>query len=243
MTNNALKTPWQVTGETAKLQNDLFMAAIDLKRPSLGLQQLRYQKDGVIDCQPLQVSPEPPAPKTGETLVDSYVRGADLIATYAQTPQRSVQPTYYWRSFEPDGPVVGMELMVSMQTSLLDSDPTLSALTECRGAALWICDGKEHAIEDTNWESPASSKGFSLFRLAKGTSYAEMVFPSDFLGARVQNHQGKSQLTYRMFPEFLEKGVIRRGRIRSFFMPTDGDVEWAIGAYKRLREADPPLTT
>ena len=242
MANNS-NAQWQIDGEVAAIADGRLAASIDLKHPANGLTKLTYDGNAVNGCIPLQVSPEPPAPKSGETLIESYIRGRDLIATYAQTPQRSVQPTYYWHCLECEGSAVGVELMVSMQTSLLDSDPTLSAFSECKGSAHWVCDGKATAIEDATWESPANATGLFLFRLNDEVSYAEMVFPSDFLGASVKKDNGAWQLTYRMFPEDLEKGVIRRGRIRALLMPTKDDIDTATKAYEALSAADPPLTT
>lgn len=245
MTQSSTRPIWFVEKETARLETATLACEIELHRPSTGLRQLKLNGRAVAHCEPLQVSPEPPAPKGGETLIESYVRGNDLIATYAQTPSRTVQPTYYWQGLEA-GPLVGVELMVSMQTSLLASDPTLTALTTCKGKALWISAGEAVALKsnsDEAWQSPAGAEGFCLFRLANGISYAEMVFPADFLGARVTFKDDACQLAYRMFPESLEKGVIRRGRIRGWFLPTDGDVDAAFKAYQQLQAEDPPLTT
>lgn len=217
--------------------------SIDLKRPSLGVRDISLGGVPVTGCWPLQISPEPRAATSDEAVIESYIRGRDLVAIYAQTPQRTVQPTYYWRVLE-NRDLAGIELMISMQTSLLDSDPSLTARTVCHGAAHWLTEpGTATMIKDDTWQSPTATKGFFLFRLADGTSYAEMVFPADFLGASVVSDDGARHLTYQMFPEDLEKGVIRRGRIRAFFLPTEGDVAAVWDAYTELCAEEPPLTT
>jgi hypothetical protein len=235
---------WQLDDSIAQLKAERFSTTVDLNRPNLGLNDIVVNGTLLSGCVPLQITPEPPAPKSGESLVDWYVRGHDLVATYAQRPPRTVQPTYYWRSLQASRDVLGVELMVSMQTSLLDSDATFRSLSECRGDAHWLSEAnKATPITATDWESPVDSRGFFLFRLARETSYVEMVFPSDFLGAEVTTSNGLSQLRYRMFPEELEKGVIRRGRIRALFLPSADDVNLAWEAYAQLCAEQPPLTT
>jgi hypothetical protein len=49
-------------------------------------------------------------------------------------------------------------------------------------------------------------------------------------------------LTSILFPERLEKGVIRRGRLAGIFVPRDGDEEAAAHFYRQWRASPPPLT-
>ena len=244
MTANSTKTLWRLDANAATFNDTHVKLSIDLKRPNSGVGNISLRGVPVTGCHPLQVSPEPPSTTDGETILDSYVRGRDLIATYAQTPQRTVQPTYLWRILAGHDDLAGIELMISMETSLLDSDPSLTALTVCQGEAHWVTEaGRATIITDDTWYSPTLTSGFFLFRLANGISYAEMVFPADFLGARVDSIDGARHLTYRMFPEDLEKGVIRRGRIRALFLPTQSDIANVWDAYTELCAEEPPLTT
>src|SRR6476660_6646009 len=57
-------------------------------------------------------------------LVDVYVRGGDLVATYARTPPLTVAPQIYWRlSFAERMQAVAIEVVLSMNTDLLESQP------------------------------------------------------------------------------------------------------------------------
>ena len=253
MTQNSTKAVWQLQNDIGLLSCAGLQAQVDLRKPSLGLRQIVFQSQPIAGCSPLQVSPHPPAPEGAEALVDFYVRGCDLVAKYAQTPQRSIERTLYWRLLDLAAPLAGLELQVSLQTSLLDSDPTFMMLSECDGEPFWLTnphgDFKVHPIQidspaTSSWQSPPGESGFFLFRLhGCDASYAEMVLPADFQGGRVQQTPACARLTYELFPESLEKGVIRRGRIRSLFLPRQRDAETAWDVFENLCADKPPLTT
>jgi hypothetical protein len=48
---------------------------------------------------------------------------------------------------------------------------------------------------------------------------------------------------WRLFAEFLEKGVIRRARIHGAIVPRDNDVEIAAACCKAIDGLELPLTT
>lgn len=253
MAQSSIKAVWQLQQSTALLKRADLQAQVDLRKPSLGLRQIVFQSKQIEGCIPLQVSPHPPAPEGIETLIDSYVRGCDLVARYAQSPQRTIEPTLYWRLLDFAKPIVGIELLVSMQTSLLDSDPTFTMLSECDGAAFWLTNPRAEvnvnpiridSLTESHWKSPSRQSGFFLFRLhGCDVSYAEMILPADFHGARVEQTPECARLAYELFPESLEKGVIRRGRIRSLFLTREQDAEAAWDVYEDFCADKPPLTT
>jgi hypothetical protein len=253
MPQGSAKSVWQLQDHVGLLKCAELDAQVDLLRPSRGLQQIVFQSRPLTHCVPLQLSPHPPAPGGAETLVDGYVRGRDLVAKYAEKPPRTIEPTLYWRSLDLATPLAGIELLASMQTSFLDSDPTLVSLSQCDGDAFWVTRtdddvtvspiGNDSAT-DSDWESPSGERGFFLFRLhGCDVSYAEMILPADYQGARVALTSGCARLTYQLFPESLEKGVIRRGRIRSLFLPRQHDAQAAWAVYEDLCADQPPLTT
>ena len=68
-----------------------------------------------------------------------------------------------------------------------------------------------------------SAEHLFVFRRADlGLSYAEMVHPSDFVSAYTAPRMSPS--TRSFFPERLEKGVIRRGRICGWLLPSENDL-------------------
>jgi hypothetical protein len=78
-------------------------------------------------------------------------------------------------------------------------------------------------------------------------SYAELVHPTDFHSAVVNEGCGPFEesgpLRAQLFPERLEKGVIRRARICGWFMPAENDLETAVTLAKRFVDEPLPLTT
>jgi hypothetical protein len=77
-----------------------------------------------------------------------------------------------------------------------------------------------------------------------GLSYAQLVHPSDYVAAElgIDSEPPYSLLT-TLFPERLEKGVIRRGRVASFFMPSEDDLDVAVELARRFVSGPLPLTT
>ena len=51
------------------------------------------------------------------------------------------------------------------------------------------------------------------------------------------------RITSKLFPERLEKGVIRRGRICAWFLPREADLAIAAELFRRFVSQPPPLTT
>jgi hypothetical protein len=75
-----------------------------------------------------------------------------------------------------------------------------------------------------------------------GLSYAEMVHPTDFVSAEA-NGRPPTCVRSTLFPEGLEKGVIRRARICGWFLPTENDLETAVELAKQFVDEPLPLTT
>ena len=91
-----------------------------------------------------------------------------------------------------------------------------------------------------------SPQGAFLLRLpASGLSYLEMVHPSDLSQARVNVVEPADphlHTSFRLFAEHLEKGVIRRGRLRGLFLPRPNDTVDALDAHREFHLSPPPLT-
>ena len=249
---------WTVCEHQAVLESSEFSAKVNRLRPSAGVHEVSAQGQYFDGLRILQLR----APSHGdrdEHLVESYVRGPDLVATYGQTDQRTVRPQIYWRaaSLTHEGyRAVGIDMEVSMQTSLLDSTPSVKTVSQLGQSEVWrlSCSSSgtfERLRVSTSHPSEfQASNGTSLFlfRLQDSeSSYVEMVHPSDFDRAvlsRNRNDRGSWTLAFKLFDdEHLEKGVIRRGRIRGMFVPRQHDQQIAVACYRQLSDSAPPLTT
>ena len=84
-----------------------------------------------------------------------------------------------------------------------------------------------------------------LQRLVGGpVSYAEIMPASDFRELTIQYiSDGACQTSWELFADFLEKGVIRRARIQSVFMPRNNDQAIALAICKEIDHQRLPLTT
>lgn len=219
---------WRLQGTLATLDTPAGCeASLDLSRPWLGLriaglsEACRFLGVAVLCAEPA-IAP-----------YDSYVRGRDLVATYEQNAERPIRTTLYWRVLEEAdaaGAQLAIELVVSVQTSLLESRPTLEVQTDAHAAAVPL---------------PPELVGCSLLRLAASdASYLELLHPAAFATSEQEVHGVRVRLRHLLFfPEDLEKGVILRARLRAILMPSAGDSEAAAGYYRRFLASPPPLTT
>jgi len=244
--------PWSVSGTTARLQTDSLAAQLDLRHPNRGLVavQTRFHRglwdevrgDGLLRVHAAGRSDEP------HEVIDSYVRGTDLVAAYAPVATGDVQFQIYWRSLGSTlGRPVGLEVIVSVQTGLLDSDPgsVVSSLVSAEAVSgLGTLDQSALPdLGDVTTVDCGGAGGLVLFRLTPGhLSYVEMIHPTDFCSSHVVATRGLVRSTFRLFEERLEKGVIRRGRLRGFFLPREGDGATALELFSQFAATPPPLT-
>jgi hypothetical protein len=162
-----------------------------------------------------------------------------------------IAPQFYWRTaLEADGSAIRIELMLSVRTELLDSNPVWRLASFVKGSKLLHARSLEGvAFEDISrrgmsFHRSDSTEHLFLFRHEEMKfSYAEMVHPSDFAAAeaRLGNDQPPAVIS-EIFPERLEKGVIRRGRVCGWFMPAENDLETAVRLARAFVEEPLPLT-
>ena len=240
---------WSLDNSRATLASNDLTATFKLSDPRSGLREVEFAGLPLKELRPLQVTPSPPVGK--ETIIDAYVRGSDLVVTYAQLPKRTVRPQLAFRDLAgelSDHGAAGAELVVAVQTSLLSSDPTFSFLTEVNSKEIYGLhrDNAEWEPVDTSNEREIESDRYSgafVFRLADcDFSYAELIFPTDFQGARLKGGN-RATFSYEFFPDFfLEKGVIRKGRVWALLLPQANDLEIAAKCFQAMQASPPPLT-
>ncbi len=266
---------WLLQDSAARVELDSFTAKVDLHRPQRGLAGIQWREQALAGHEILAVelaphdaqseetqseetqSEETPSDETlpAETPVDCYQRLGDLVATYEQTPRRPMRVQIYWRAaaFEL-GPrqFPGVELQVSVQTSLLDSQPQLTSsstlplcevrrLVNASSCTFVACSPQGTSALSL---SPQQGPGCLLFRWPQsGVSYVEMIDPSDFgRDELAPSAAGRLKLSHRLFVSPLEKGVILRARLRGVYLPCEGDERNAAEAYRAFLDSPPPLT-
>ncbi|HTN76942.1 MAG TPA: hypothetical protein VL096_16905 [Pirellulaceae bacterium] len=174
-----------------------------------------------------------------ETLVEAYQRGVDLVATYAQLSERTIRPQVYWRYLE-SAEMPGLELILSAQTSLLDSQPQTRVESTLPGGEVRLLSVTGKWLSDSSTDVPC---GVLVRSPELSASYFEMVFPSDLSVGSVERQPQRVTIRRELFPERLEKGVVRRGRVRGVFLAQEQDEALALQAFERFVESPLVLST
>jgi hypothetical protein len=249
---------WHAEDSTVRLELERLSVVVDPLDPAAGLQRLRVDAQPLPDLHPLRVELPPVEARRGPPDVDFYVRGGDLIATYAHRPERAMLAQVYWRAESQTRPraIAAVELLVSVQTSLLDSCPKLATRSDVAAReAFQLTDPARAAFESvapqSNRAAPAIPSGGPscyLFRLGNAKySYAEMVNPADAQQSRLgisSDETGlRARLAHELFAERLEKGVILRARVLGVLLDRDGDQAATARHYAAFLSEPPPLTT
>jgi hypothetical protein len=244
----AKRPPWKLTGPHAELTCGPLSGRVVLDDPRGGLAELAWHGQACPAFEVLRCSfPE------DAHVVDAYIRGNDLVIAWSQSEKCAVAPQLYCRSqLRPELGAAGIELVISVQTSLLESRPGTIVRSLARDARLF------HAMElaadafrectENQWHNAEQSP--SLLHLtvlrdeASGVSYAEVVHPSDFGAMQLvvwHNRKRGAQWTLFQKPE-LEKGVIRRARVCGWFLPAASDLAAAVELARQFIDEPLPLT-
>jgi hypothetical protein len=214
---------WNFTTTRASLSIAALRGSVTLDDPAQGIGEL------VWNC----------VPNTGHILGvsagaaasphDAFARGHDLVAVYAQDEPQSFQWQVYWRATTPEPQVVLIDVILSLQTPLLESFPRV--ITQSR---LPTGEAKE---------LPGEGDCLVLRPTACDWSYAEMTHPKDRGILELTPYRdGGLCIERRLGGQFLEKGVIRRLRLRGAFLPRKDDLDRAAGYLEQLAMETPPLT-
>jgi hypothetical protein len=229
-----------------------------IAEPHLGWRDIRLEGAALKNIQPLSIVLDRQPPSVARPPQEAYVRGADLIATYAECPEPEMRTQIYWRTAAPSQPGVlaAIELLVSVQTSILDSCPRLETRsTLLADEILRLADPVAGpfvtlAPPPISGEpsEPCGGPRCYLFRLASSAySYAEMIYPAvaelSEMESVARDLAFQATLRHQLFAARLEKGVVLRARILSLLCDRDGDAQTAALHYRAFLAGQLPLTT
>jgi hypothetical protein len=238
-----MQTFWQINDTVARVEQPIVAGQVDVLFPWHGFSLAASKLAGVAILKVLTRAAGGPTP---ETIADCYQRGVDLVATYAQTPERNVRPQVYWRYVTSGDNVAGLELILSAQTSLLDSEPATSVESTLPPGEMLAVDvaGASRPYQQDQWQSGEGAPPITLFRPRDlSASYVEMIHPTDFAGVQFTTSGELPTVRWHLFPERLEKGVIRRGRVRGLFIPRAGDLARCEALYREFAASPLVLST
>ncbi len=241
--------PWRLDVGSASLRLPRLSAVVRPLAPVVGLDELRI--DGHLvsaTCRPLGVELTGIDQSGKPAAIEQYVRGGDLVATYMDCPAPALRTQIYWRvnSHPSADAVAAVELVISVQTSLLNSSPRLATRS-----LLAVDEARCLTSTDAARRSDLGRSSCYLYRLAETPfSYAEMVEPAQSLESVIEGDVPGADarfkrlaLRHELFPERLEKGVILRARVLGVFLDRRDDQSAAERHYAAFLSAEPPLTT
>jgi hypothetical protein len=219
---------WQLHADRATLVCGPLRAAIDVRQPSRGLHDLSVDERRFAGCEFLGVAIDA---GRSDAVADCYGRAGDLIVRYAQTDDRPFAVSVYWRAgLAGIGSMLYpyVDLVVSVETSLLDSRPQIEATTSLATSSVVALN---------------ESTGGCLARFPRlALTYLEMVHPDDAISPLPEKTAVGVRLATRLFGQRLEKGVVLRSRLRGMFVPLSDDRKTASDARALFAAAPPPLT-
>ena len=184
-----------------------------------------------------------------EADVDAYVRDADLVATYDELPARPIRAQVYWRRLEAEifAPQHGgnvsaaFELIVSANTSRLDSDPRARVVSavDIASTVSWL---PLASADEPMEESRRRTIGCWLAALPGGEmSLIQMIHPLDAgesFASAVKGPPPQQQVSHRLFQVRLEKGVI----LRAAFERRLWQAAPQLPSPRQLISSSPPLS-
>jgi hypothetical protein len=217
---------WRFDGSTARFESQALSAVVDVAAPHHGLStlnglsSLRYAGE-VIAGSLLGVAVDDL--RSGDAPSDAYVRGNDLVVAYRETEQRPFGVQVYWSvSLADDGSAI-VDATTSIQTRQWEAYPRVAVTSTLAGSEFVERDETSILLR------PAGSQW----------TYAELAMPGDFEGAHDVS-ACRSRWTFD--GHFMERGVIRRLRVRGMLMARLNDVQATERAQAKLAVEQPPLT-
>jgi hypothetical protein len=215
-------TYWRLDGSQAFLDCDAIQASVDVGRPRRGLAELRLRgtpTEGWL----LGVDVDAPALPS-----DAYVRGGDLVVAYQESADRPFSVQIYWSIGQMTllGGALVLDGAVSIQTRQWEAYPRVTVSSHIAGAERIALDAAATVMRPAGVE----------------WSYVEVVPAEDFVQV-TPNVDGPAVSTGWIYDgHFMERGVIRRLRVRGAFVPRVDDLEAAVRLRTHWLAEQPPLT-
>lgn len=232
---------WSVIGNAATLQWAAWHWSLDLAQPSAGI-QLNQPTAAPTAWQLLQILPQP---QHSCQIEDWFARGSDLMVRYGQSPDDRFAFQIDYRAvdvLELGTFICGWDLWLSVQTQLLDSHPVLEVISRVPGGRWRAVDSDGHTADPNTFAmlTARSPQGFvALFVHPSDRCQTEWLAPT---GGPAQGAAAEIE-RIRMFGNFMEKGVIRRGRLRCLISSQTVDTHQLARGYGEFATSPLPLTT
>jgi hypothetical protein len=177
-----------------------------------------------------------PLPSHARCIQEAYVRESDLIVRYEQDGNDLYSFQLNWRAFDSGlSDALGLEMWLSIQTSLLDTYPTVDIRSLTSGGPWTTLTLRDVHQSEEDWTAGIVSR-------CADQSTLIMVQASDAQQADLQPCQSPLENSLRMFGSFMEKGVIRRARLCLVATPHELQQTEIEQAYAQFSACPLPLT-
>jgi len=231
------KPPWILEEGRAILQTERLRGVVRRSAPWQGISELDWNHVAQSGTLLGIAFPGSTCPSV-EEIEDLYVRGSDLVVTYAEVPRRPYRTRIDWRFPSPaPQPATGpagtvLDLVLSAQTSRLDQPLDLGvSFSLPAGHAIAPVVGSESPAGDRTGRpggvSDTALSCCSVATLGPGQPRVAMiVHPEDFRGVQIEPGTTEGHPTVVTFPIFghrIEKGVIVRARARCVLFAPETD--------------------
>jgi hypothetical protein len=213
---------WSLQGSKARVASGSLAAELDVEQPMLGLTHLQWhgeQLAGSLMAVDVRDSGHPVQQRW--LPADVYIRGGDLVATYREPAEEPFHLQVYWRALAPsDDSATTLEAIVSIQTPQWEAYPYITVGTSLVASQAQLLNGSVALHLDDNW------------------SYIEASPPGDFVPSIHQPNSAR----WSYGKHFMERGVIRRLRLRGAFVPR-ARAENEIERHRSIFASEPPPLT
>ena len=245
-----MKSGWQIADGLATFVGGVTTCRLKLSQLEQGLQFDAADLDKDFDLRLFQV-PTFSDRRIGDRNVgDSnvVVRGRDLIVNLPANSTDPLSYTIYYRAVAINQETFQVEMRVLMQTDLLDTEPSVTVLSAGRAGSVRVW--QDDCFCDWAPDSKCDSGAWLLESPGGSQAIMQSVFPSDHIGSELTfdppgGHPsgGRFRLEQALMAGFLEKGVIRVGRVAGTLISTQDLEQAATREYLRFISSDLPLTT
>ncbi len=235
---------WKVGDRDARVQNGGWIGMILPASPSAGLE---LSNEDWLDRMWRLVTINP-NPRHSCTIEERYLREGDYIVRYKQTDKDKFSFQIDWREITPEldsNFEFGVEMWISVQTALLNVQPTIELTSEVGGASWETIHHRQLVGSSNDAAVPAEKPPAPAAMIARTDSgtVVQLVHPSDQEQVEYQEVKRKSVRSMRLFGQSMEKGVIRRARVRIMATIEEVDLSRVTESYQRFQDSPLPLTT
>jgi hypothetical protein len=250
---------WQITNASARGSTEQGAIEVFPNQPAQPA-RLHLTGDSPICWEAAAVRPIPSHATTPEEV---YARENDLICRYQQSDQAAFSFQLDWQLLPPQGPFeLGAELWLSVQTNLLNTQPMLEIVSRSLGKSAWQV-WNHPQLSDNALADDAPHRGPAALvcqlQTAAGQTFSGLwlIEPTDQRHASLHveqpleaqdNGNEQTQATSSqvaricLFGHFMEKGVIRRGRMRFLLASSPIEHKDICSAYEQFSHSPLPLT-